>query len=595
MKNLKVARKLIISFLIVIVLTVAIGIIGIFGMQQITTGSTEMYENQLIPIVDMGFAREFFQRMRVQARNITMNSGNTVLVESFVEEFNDREEQFLSYFEQFRPFLVTQEAIRTADEIHNVFTTEFAPGMYAVIDGARDGVPTDELMALMAETTIAADRITANMDTILDVRLGQSRELEQANESMSSNMLMVIIAVLGISLAIALFLAIYISRLISKPITALSAWMKNAATTGEIILSNEDRRKFEEMGKVKDEIGETIKYTGDFVFELVSVSEEIKIIAGGDLSLVPNLVSEKDTIGNELRAMLDNLNIMFSEINSASSQVSVGSRQIAEGAQTLAQGSTEQAATVQQLSSSISEIAVKTKDNAQMATRAAGLASEIKENAEKGSHQMDNMVSAVNEISEASHSIGKVIKVIDDIAFQTNILALNAAVEAARAGQHGKGFAVVAEEVRSLAAKSAEAAKETGNMIQNSMSKAELGTKIAGETANSLQEIVIGINESTKIVSDIAKSSYEQSAGIDQINNGIDQVSQVVQQNSATAEQSAAASQEMSGQADVLEGLVENFKLRESSNRQRSLPASQTADFSILPENDSFATSKYVV
>jgi methyl-accepting chemotaxis protein len=175
---------------------------------------------------------------------------------------------------------------------------------------------------------------------------------------------------------------------------------------------------------------------------------------------------------------------------------------------------------------------------------------------------MNEMTSAVKDINQASQSIGKVIKVIDDIAFQTNILALNAAVEAARAGQHGKGFAVVAEEVRNLAAKSADAARETGTLIANSTEKAELGSRIAGETAASLAEIVSGISESNQFINEIAQSSEQQSSGIEQINSGISQVAHVVQQNSATAEESAAASEEMNGQSSMLEGLISRFKLR---------------------------------
>jgi len=267
---------------------------------------------------------------------------------------------------------------------------------------------------------------------------------------------------------------------------------------------------------------------------------------------------------------------MFTEINASTSQVSSGAKQIADGSQSLAQGSTEQAASVEQLSASISDIAQKTKENADMAFEADNLAGTIKSNAEKGSLQMDEMMAAVKDINQASQSISKVIKVIDDIAFQTNILSLNAAVEAARAGQHGKGFAVVAEEVRNLSAKSAQAAKETEELIANSMEKAELGSAIANETAGSLAEIVLGINESSQIIEGIARSSEEQAVAIKQINQGIDQVAQVVQQNSATAQESAAASVEMSVQASVLENMIAQFKTSDDSARS-ALPQSTAA------------------
>jgi methyl-accepting chemotaxis protein len=247
--------------------------------------------------------------------------------------------------------------------------------------------------------------------------------------------------------------------------------------------------------------------------------------------------------------------------------VAAGSSQIAEGAQHLAKGTLEQNETIQGLSEAIGDLADKTKGNAQKAGRAAELSESIFQNARKGTGQMDNMMSAVQEIRESSHKVNSVIKAIDDIAFQTNILALNAAVEAARAGQHGKGFAVVAEEVRNLASKSAEAAKETGAMIENSIEKAQLGTRITGETAESLTEIVSGINESSVFIREIARASEEQSVGIDQINIGIDQVALVVQQNSATAQESAASSEEMSGQSATLQGLISQFKLKGGGER----------------------------
>ena len=299
------------------------------------------------------------------------------------------------------------------------------------------------------------------------------------------------------------------------------------------------------VGEIKDRMQNLVE--GD-------LTEESTYDFQGDFILI------KDSINEHIR----NLGQTMTEINVSSAQVSMGSKQVADGAQTLAQGATEQAASVEELSSSIARIAERTKENAGTADKTAMLSATIKENAEKGSFQMDEMITAVGAINEASKNIGKIIKTIDDIAFQTNILALNAAVEAARAGQHGKGFAVVAEEVRNLASKSAEAARDTGDMIRNSIDKAELGARIAEETAKSLSAIVSGISESSRLVAEIAQSSEEQALGISQINTGIDQVAQVVQQNSATSEESAAASEQMSGQADMLQQLIGQFTLKDS-------------------------------
>jgi len=373
------------------------------------------------------------------------------------------------------------------------------------------------------------------------------------------------VAFIAASVIICFYLAFYIAGYISKPLVPLAAFMHKAGSTGDITLLPEDIATIVKYVKVKDEIGQTINGAASFIKHITLISDELKSVASGDLSIDIKLLSEKDTIGKSVKQVVDNLNDMFGEISSSTSQVSSGASQIADGAQALAQGSTEQAAAIQQLSSSIAEIAKKTKANAATAEETSKLSVSIIQDAEKGNQKMDEMIESVCEINEASKNISKIIKTIDDIAFQTNILALNAAVEAARAGQHGKGFAVVAEEVRNLASKSAEAAKDTGNMIQNSMEKAEFGSRIAHETADSLKDIVTGISEASRLVTEIAKSSEEQSLGITQINVGIDQVAQVIQQNSATAQESAAASEEMNDLSHILGDMVMQFKLKDNN------------------------------
>ncbi|MDR3560082.1 MAG: methyl-accepting chemotaxis protein, partial [Negativicutes bacterium] len=324
---------------------------------------------------------------------------------------------------------------------------------------------------------------------------------------------------------------------------------------------------------IKNAMNETLDALSSYVSEISSVLNEM---ANSNLNLAINNEYKGDfaQIKDALNLIIQSFNEVFSEINGSADQVASGSRQVSDGSQALSQGATEQASSIEELTASISQVAAQTKDNAVNANQANQLALVAKENAEQGNLQMQSMLKSMGEINESSSNISKIIKVIDEIAFQTNILALNAAVEAARAGQHGKGFAVVAEEVRNLAARSANAAKETTAMIEGSIKKVEDGTEIANGTAKALDEIVNGVTKAADLVGEIAGASNEQATSIAQINKGIEQVSQVVQTNSATAEQSAAASEELSGQAEILKGMIAKFRLKGSSGsgtRQESM------------------------
>jgi len=289
-------------------------------------------------------------------------------------------------------------------------------------------------------------------------------------------------------------------------------------------------------------------------------------LAKGDFTkeLGEKFLNRRDEVGILAQAFQDtkdNLNKALSNINAASEQVAAGSKQVSDSSTALSQGATEQASSIEQLTASIEEIAAQTKHNAESAKEANTLAESTKDHADMGSVSMKEMLHAMDDIEDSSANIAKIIKTIDDIAFQTNILALNAAVEAARAGQYGKGFAVVAEEVRNLAAKSAAASKETTVMIENSIKKVGAGTKIAQETSEALNSIVHEVDKVSRLVNEIAVASNEQSSGIAQINQGIMQVSSVVQANSATSEETASSSEELSGQAELLKDEVAKFKL----------------------------------
>ncbi len=426
-----------------------------------------------------------------------------------------------------------------------------------------------------------ADNTAAALNIVADSADKISDSADEKAAEVVLTALIVVISTILIGIILAVAIAIYITRGITNPIDKV-VMMINELQMGHLDI----RLKMDS----KDEIGQMADTMDDFADDLQHVVvKALQQLANGDLTYDVKMKDDKDVINAALMKTSKDLTRIVEGIRSASDQISIGSGEVSSSSQSLSKSATDQAAALEEISSSMAEMETQTKTNADNANQANQLSVEAHKSAENGNHQMQAMVEAMGDINEASQNIFKIIKVIDEIAFQTNLLALNAAVEAARAGKYGKGFAVVAEEVRNLAARSAKAAKETADLIEGSVDKTNKGTEIAEQTAESLQKIVESVTKVTDLVGEIASASSEQAQGINQINKGLGQIDQVTQQNSAGAEESASASEELYGQAMRLKEMISAFKIpgQEATNYavpQRSYDVARIAPIRQIEE-----------
>lgn len=362
---------------------------------------------------------------------------------------------------------------------------------------------------------------------------------------------------------------------------------------------HEEKSEFDQLYNTLEE---SICHVGDAIGELSKALDEL---AAGNLGykLPDQWRGDMGDLARKYNEIASELQNTFRDISVASDQVTNGSEQVAFGAQTLSQGATEQAAAIDELTTQIEDISKQVSSTAAAAKSTSIIVKETGDRILECSHEMDSMLASMDDINNSSAEISKIIKVIDDIAFQTNILALNAAVEAARAGAAGKGFAVVADEVRNLAAKSAEAANQTTALIESSVANVEKGSRIAKETANVLATIVDNAARIDSEVSKITAASEFQADEIRRVTVGVEQISSVVQSNTATAEESAAASEELSGQSGILKRLLSHFKYDDISDitadedtyfdEDEDIPADNASGEEFVPMNFSSEEDKY--
>ena len=558
MSNIKIAPRLIAGFAILLIMFAVSNVISIISINRVSGGVSLFYHDCYEVEVLSWETKLALNKVEKAIYKSTTTSGRaqkmeyTAEITENINIANEKLELLVHDISQY-PTVVQQlnSDMATVTEISNNLVT--------LLNDSKNsqslGIMNNDLMPVLNSIYRTMDEVSKNLDIV-------ARNF--VNDSIKENqyLLISLISMLVLGIIISALLAAAIIRSLVKPIKEITE-AAEAISRGDLDYDVQHTSK-DELGIAALTISNTIRTLKLYVGEIDRVLSEM---AKGDLtsSVSIEFIGGFAPIKSSVEKILLSFNETLSMIDEAAEQVSDSADQVSGGAQALSQGTAEQASSVEELSATINEISEHIKQNAENSNNVSRITQESAQEVEKNSKKVEFMTEAMYDIRNSTNEISKIIKAIDDIAFQTNILALNAAVEAARAGAAGKGFAVVADEVRNLASKSAEAARSTADLIENSIKSVERGTKIADETKESINSMVSSIRESVKLVDEISEASKEQAESIMQITMGIEQISAVVQTNSATAEESAAASQELSEQSSVLKELVEKFELAEKA------------------------------
>ena len=560
-KNIKVRQKLITSFTVMIILMLLISLISMFSLNKMRTTCDDLYTQSALPLGHLATMYDNLATQRILISNmIIFHEKDPSFTASEKTSLAEKEQNFEDAFAQYFTTIISDEERAIYDSIHDLYFNDFAQAKTDVL-GAISSNDIDKMASILRDIDDLGGEISGFMDEAYEYNLLMSNEHLKIADTAAIESIIIQLIVIIIAVVLIVITIIILSNIISKPLSSIMSVAEQVAHTGNMEFSAEKIEAMKEDAKRKDEIGHTSAAFGEMMDNLISISNALTQVASGDLSVEIEKASDNDTLGNAIESMIANMNNLFGEVKAATSNVSGGAAQIATGAQTLSLGSAEQASAVSELSATVSQVLAQTKDNADSAREALVFGERGKVEMGDTMKCMGELKETVAEIKTSSEEVSKVIKAIDEIAFQTNILALNAAVEAARAGQQGKGFAVVADEVRNLANKSADAAKESAMLIQLSVDKVQNGMDIVAKTSDTFARLAeSAINIQGKL-SEISNASLSQESAIEQINDGIDQIFQVVQNNTATAEESAAASEELSGQSMLLKEMLEDFKI----------------------------------
>lgn len=586
MKNLKISAKFLVSFTLILALMLILAIASLLAAQRLS-GVTTVYAEQSIPAVKEMWAlrRNILSTQRYALETIVAeNMSDLENTQKMLEEERAKIDANVENLH-----VLTPPYAQDLEEIQAMLQ-EVATYRNQILQEAEKftSIGNRQAYEIYTNQYIPAFNKVADKVIELQTRLDTAIEAQYSKAINTRNTAILIVAVIALAaVGLTIFITTRLSRMVVAPVKEIKTAME-ALEKGEFSKVNLTYHSKDELGEVSESARLMVKRLAFIVHDL---GRGLEAASEGDFTRSSDddsvYIGEFEPLAASTYKIMRGLSETMNKINMAADQVSSGSEQVSSGAQALSQGATEQASSIQQLSATLSEISGKITENAHNAMEARKETDHVNQEVVSSNEQMTNMIAAMSDISGKSNEIGKIIKTIEDIAFQTNILALNAAVEAARAGNAGKGFAVVADEVRSLAQKSSQAAQDTTLLIEETIRSVESGVTIADQTAASMQQVVEDVARAVSLIDEIAQASQQQATSVEQVTLGIDQISSVVQTNSATAEESAAASEELSSQAALMKELVSVFHLVEdtqvslmSNPESSALNASQTKSVS---------------